>query len=669
MEAKRGHMYTGGWGLTMDPDHLWYLFGNPAYWHPGRPPNYMYYPGDGNQYTVPTNGWTLTDAQLTAWGYPSGLGSATGILPVGSPALYFGDPAKTWNAGDKVWMNPGNYWAWEMMTATTQARAMQAGWKAQEWFAFWVCGDPVYTNSGYAAFHRTYVGNDNGNAYYGQPWKGVVNEKAFGVWTTASGYNMHPANANWGTGSATNITMRWGFREAVYSFNPIYADWVWDWYVMNNCYDSMIGAHPYTLENVGNLALNWQQSTWDASSLGLGTCSKVTFYMRHDLYWSDGMRLTSSDVYFTWGGPKVPGSLSQLLASKGLPPAYWSTNLADILSIATPDPWTVIVYLDVQAFFALHSMSGFNYVLPQHVWQPIILAVTGATNPFNMPSVCSGGWLMDSTQDPATRTPPNQIILLKNPLHNMQSGGKPMPLTINTVQVSNATAEIGDTHWIYPRLASPQKAVTASITVTIDSSYYYETGPNQTDIYNYTKLDGLKNVTLWTWTRVGNPSDITNYALNANLAINKPWAAGRAITTPLPDIETFSLGTLSAGYYYIKVEVLINSLNVSTDGGVTWTAIPEINNPFDGMVKTYYEWCIVTARFDFAGIFWKRAGPLSFQRAPDLSVDGSDLIIAAMAFGSFPGQSRWNPNADITGDFSVDGSDLIQIARNFGWGA
>ncbi len=672
MDSKRGHIYTGGWGLTQDPDHLWYLFGIGGYWHPGIPPNYMYYPGDGNQFTVPpSTTLVVTNAQLNAWGYPSGPGMGAGV----GPDLDFSD-TKVWTAGQKVWENPGNYWAWEMMIAPNQTRALYCAYKAQEWIAFWVCGDPVYTNNGYAAFHRTYVGKDEGGVYFGEPWKGVVNKRGFGVWNTFSAYNMHPANVNWGLGSpTTNITMRWGFQQPVYSYNPIYSEWAWDWYVMNNCYDSMIRVHPYTLADVGNLALRWDLGTWDGSELGLGTCSKVTFYMRHDLLWSDGVQVTSDDVYFTWGGPKVPGSLSNMLASKGLPPAYWSPNVADILSIATPDPWTVVVYLDVQSHFSLHSMSGWNIILPRHVWLPIISAGPSVTNPFNVPSVCSGGWLIESTGDPTLRN--DTTTLLKNPLHNMQSGGNPMPLTIDTVQTSNATSptigapgEIGNTHWIWPRAKSPQNAVTVSVSVTIDSSYYYETGPYQTEIGNYTLLGGVKNITLWKWTRVSPfiPSDFTKYVKIADIATNRPWASGRAVNSPLHDVETFSLSALTAGYYFLKVEVLINSLNTSTDGGLTWTTIPEVNNPFDGMVKTYYESCIVTARYDILGTFWKLKPP-TYQWAPDLSVDGSDLIVGARAFGSYPGNARWVPDMDITGDFCVDGSDLIQIAKNFGWNA
>jgi hypothetical protein len=434
---------------------------------------------------------------------------------------------------------------------------------------------------------------------------------------------------------------------------------------MNNCYDSMIGAHPYTLDNTGNLALSWTLSTWDGSNLGLGTCSKITFNMRHDLYWSDGMPLTSSDVYFSWGGPSVPGSISNLLALHGDPPAYWSGNLVDILSIATPDPWTAIVYLDVQAYFALHSMSGFNYVLPQHIWQPIILAGTHTTDSFNTPNVCSGGWYLPSTADPAYL---GVIILLRNPLHNMQVGGVPMPLTIYTRQVSNATGEIGSTHWIWPRTPYSQKAVHVTDTITIDSSYYYTTGPNVTDVYPYTLLTGLKNVTLWQWTGTGQPADFTQYTLNATIVTNYAWTAGRNVTQPKPDVETVDLGVLSAGYYIVKVDAIITNLEVSTDNGAHFTTINENLNPFDGLVKTYTEWCIVTARFDIIGKLWKPISTPKWQRVPDLGVDGADLFLATRAWGSYPGQSRWNPAADINGDNVVDGSDLIQIARNFGWG-
>lgn len=57
----------------------------------------------------------------------------------------------------------------------------------------------------------------------------------------------------------------------------------------------------------------------------------------------------------------------------------------------------------------------------------------------------------------------------------------------------------------------------------------------------------------------------------------------------------------------------------------------------------------------------------------DYKVDMKDIGIAAHAFGTVPGDPRWNPIADITGpvtwvpDGRVDMRDIGVIARNFGW--
>ena len=54
---------------------------------------------------------------------------------------------------------------------------------------------------------------------------------------------------------------------------------------------------------------------------------------------------------------------------------------------------------------------------------------------------------------------------------------------------------------------------------------------------------------------------------------------------------------------------------------------------------------------------------------PDSTVDGSDIILVARCFGSYPGAPpplTWFANCDITNDNAVDGSDLIIVARHFG---
>ena len=54
------------------------------------------------------------------------------------------------------------------------------------------------------------------------------------------------------------------------------------------------------------------------------------------------------------------------------------------------------------------------------------------------------------------------------------------------------------------------------------------------------------------------------------------------------------------------------------------------------------------------------------QGWPDGKVTMSDIAIVARAFGSKPGSSNWNPNADINGDGIANMKDIALVARNFG---
>jgi parallel beta-helix repeat protein len=47
-------------------------------------------------------------------------------------------------------------------------------------------------------------------------------------------------------------------------------------------------------------------------------------------------------------------------------------------------------------------------------------------------------------------------------------------------------------------------------------------------------------------------------------------------------------------------------------------------------------------------------------------VDISDILDTALAFGSTPGQPRWNPNCDLDDNGIIDISDILEIALHFG---
>jgi hypothetical protein len=55
-------------------------------------------------------------------------------------------------------------------------------------------------------------------------------------------------------------------------------------------------------------------------------------------------------------------------------------------------------------------------------------------------------------------------------------------------------------------------------------------------------------------------------------------------------------------------------------------------------------------------------GDLNF----DGEVDMQDVYIVIQAFGSYPGQPRWNPSADIDKDDRISMRDIYLVITSFG---
>jgi hypothetical protein len=128
-------------------------------------------------------------------------------------------------------------------------------------------------------------------------------------------------------------------------------------------------------------------------------------------------------------------------------------------------------------------------------------------------------------------------------------------------------------------------------------------------------------------------------------------------------VENLGPLTLNTGWYYFEVSFNITSLAYSTDGGATYTSVPNNLNVFWNHTKVYKEYCIVTSRYDIGGAFWQ---PSNLQPCADLKVNLQDTFSAALAFGSRPGLSNWNPAADVNSDTKVNLQDTFAISLAFG---
>jgi len=181
-------------------------------------------------------------------------------------------------------------------------------------------------------------------------------------------------------------------------------------------------------------------------------------------------------------------------------------------------------------------------------------------------------------------------------------GGRPIPIPHTTIDGS-AYVRIHD---VAVTNTIPSKTVTNDTTVNINVTVENQgEGPETFDVTLYYDTNLIETKTL------------TNLPPGIH-TIQYSWD-----TTPIPK-----------GTYTINVEATTvlgetdTGDNIHTDGTITETILGDVNG--------------------------------------DWEVDIFDVVAVATAFGSYPGNPRWNPNVDLVEDDIIDIFDVVLAATNFG---
>jgi ABC-type transport system substrate-binding protein len=503
-----------------------------------------------------------------------------------------------------------------VMYANNQEEAVAMCLAAQFAQCDQVLGVPIYCVSGNKGYSKTYTSAGPNN---GKNWIGVTNEMGYGIDNFWSFLNMHPTCPMVGDGS---MVIQWGFKTPKIEMkNPIYSQWLWEWNAMGLSYESLLARNA---SNLGQF-LPWMVKTYD---VGLythpvyGTCSRVRFTLRDDIYWSDGTKMTIADIYFTFV------ELKKILSDRGLPDPWWYSNVADILSFSILDPCNFEVLLDVKSYWVVGWIGG-NIILPKHIWKPI--ASTGnVEGPMPDPNlVCTGPWKFGAYEDNA------YYRADKNPLYFRST---PLDVEIKLVGTDPALT--------YRQKIKPGTPPTdAWFVVTMSNLKKMEPGMATAEIW-VDKWIYFTNKTAGTKTLIRGP-------INVHLV---PGVPNVEIVT-LGDIAT-ALGKSIPSWprcsYDIDVEVHIKGPP---------EFCPTQPNPW------ICKWKNVT--FDWWGTIKEDIGGSYYYNpqlpAPDCKVDIKDVAVAAKAFGSYPGHAKWNTVADINLDYKIDIKDIASIAKKFGW--
>jgi hypothetical protein len=497
------------------------------------------------------------------------------------------------------------------------------------WLAQWASKESIVLSpcsGGWKAYGKYYSGGNDGSIvgdsediYRRSPggarreWLGVTNEVIFGVNCWGTFLNAYPNGSRYGNG---NMTIRYGFStQEPLSLNPLYSLSFWEWQVLDKIYDTLMKRDPYTLQIEPWLAESWTVGTWDDNGVNH---TKVTFTIRSDAKFMDGMPVTLADVLFSLV------EVGPLAITKGFPsPASYYPSITGYCIL---DSYTSEILFDVLDPWMLDAIIGVP-ILPKHIWKPII----DSSNP-NPPNTAvpdpnligSGPYRFESW------APGISLVMVAN---------KPGS-TVNTGLTGSSSITSPGYHSWLPVM---------EYVYTADGKHKYD--PGTTVSFN------VRTDNLW-W---GGALDIDDHVVitwpNASTTV-----VDYAMTLAAATSDIHTLGPYT--WPKCKTTIQVNSTITTVD--TPWTG--------QSFYAKYFIWGSI--REDITGsTFHKDMGLIppyspAFAAAvptPDCKVDVKDVSGAAAAFGSKPGQVKWWSVGDIVHDYKINVKDIAAIASKFGW--
>jgi peptide/nickel transport system substrate-binding protein len=154
---------------------------------------------------------------------------------------------------------------------------------------------------------------------------------------------------------AITQTLYQGMSSDPGTFNPIIVTDATSGTAIGDLFEGLVKINPKTTLPEPDLAQSWQIADGGRT---------ITFHLRHDVKWSDGVGFSARDVFFTMRviyDPRVPNSMISSLAVDGKP-----------LKVEAPDDYTVIMRLP-RPFAPLLYAIGVP-IVPEHVLAKALVA-------------------------------------------------------------------------------------------------------------------------------------------------------------------------------------------------------------------------------------------------------------------------------------------------------
>jgi ABC-type transport system substrate-binding protein len=162
----------------------------------------------------------------------------------------------------------------------------------------------------------------------------------------------------WRSNAAVPWTIREGLKQGTFTLNMYNALTVWEFYILSEVYDSLLIQNPANPNQLmGLMAQSWR--VINPSLLGYtppaGTVETIRFQLRNDIFWHDGVQVTSKDVKFS------------IISYRDAPAANLQSSVQTVIDATIIGTFVVDVHLGLLSPFAELNI-GTLPIIPQHIW-------------------------------------------------------------------------------------------------------------------------------------------------------------------------------------------------------------------------------------------------------------------------------------------------------------
>nr|MBO2484986.1 hypothetical protein [Bacillota bacterium] len=229
----------------------------------------------------------------------------------------------------------------KVWTPRTYEDAFEAAYEAQAMLSELLPYIPLYSRPYMDAFRSDIV-----TGYVPHLGFGAASNALNSIWTPL---NIRLVNQERGG------TIRWVLEQEPGNLNILVGTSAYDARIFGLVYGpGLIAPEPENNEDMPWEAERWEVGTWTTPEGNEGT--KVTYYLRKDITWHDGVPFTAHDIKFTMDYLKE----QQVPKYKA---AWDNYSHAEV-----HDDYTITVYFDNVSYWHTYNVAGF---LAKHIWEGV----------------------------------------------------------------------------------------------------------------------------------------------------------------------------------------------------------------------------------------------------------------------------------------------------------